>query len=112
MTMAPHANLPEEALLQRVLVRQVVTERSKAAQTMMNCWVFEVAPNASKTEIRRAVEKLYKVTVTRVTTLNVRGKGFSGRIKTGKGMKFFDGRKPGWKKAVIALKEGQRLPLA
>lgn len=103
---------PEEVRWQNLLVRQVVTEKTKAFQMSDNQWVFEVTKDATKTAIKHAVEKLYKVTVTRVATLIVRGKGVAGRSRSPKGMRFFESHRPNWKKALVTLKEGQRLPLA
>ncbi len=63
--------------------------------------VFEVAKDANKIEVRRAVEQLFKVTVTDVRTLVVRGK-----IKR---IGRFSGRRPGWKKAFVTLKAGDNI---
>jgi large subunit ribosomal protein L23 len=63
--------------------------------------LFEVAPRASKIEIKRAVEKLFNVEVVDVNTVNVRGK--TGRI----GKRF--GKRPNWKKAIVTLVEGDKI---
>jgi large subunit ribosomal protein L23 len=63
--------------------------------------VFEVARDSNKIEIRAAVEKLFKVTVTDVRTLVVRGKA--------KRMGRFSGRRPAWKKAFVTLKAGDNI---
>jgi len=63
--------------------------------------VFEVARDANKIEIRRAVEKLFKVTVQDVRTLVVRGK-----IKR---VGRFSGQRPSWKKAFVTLKPGDNI---
>ena len=63
--------------------------------------VFEVARDANKIEIRRAVQQLFKVTVTDVRTLVVRGKA--------KRIGRFAGRRPGWKKAYVTLKSGDNI---
>jgi large subunit ribosomal protein L23 len=63
--------------------------------------VFEVAKTANKVEVRRAVEQLFKVTVTGVRTVVVRGK--SKRIGR------FSGRRPTWKKAYVTLKAGDNI---
>lgn len=110
--MATPPPISDEIEARAVLRRQIVTERSKAIQGEHNQWVFEVEPGASKEQIRQVIEKLYKVSVVRVTTMNVRGKHFSGRRKNAKGMQFTEGKRANWKKAIVHLKEGQRLPLA
>ena len=63
--------------------------------------VFEVAPDANKIEIRAAVQKLFKVTVTDVHTVVVRGK----LKRVGK----FTGRRSGMKKAIVTLKPGDNI---
>jgi large subunit ribosomal protein L23 len=63
--------------------------------------VFEVARDANKIEIRTAIQTLFKVTVTQVNTIVVRGKA--------KRVGRFTGRRPNWKKAVVTLKPGENI---
>ena len=63
--------------------------------------VFEVARDANKIEVRQAVETLFKVTVTNVRTLVVRGKV--------KRVGRFSGQRPSWKKAFVTLKPGDNI---
>lgn len=63
--------------------------------------VFEVARDANKIEIRSAIQSLFKVTVTDVRTLVVRGK----EKRVGR----FAGRRPSWKKAFVTLKPGDNI---
>jgi large subunit ribosomal protein L23 len=63
--------------------------------------VFEVARDANKIDVRRAVEQLFKVSVTEVRTLVVRGKV--------KRMGRFTGQRPSWKKAFVTLKPGDNI---
>ncbi len=63
--------------------------------------IFEVAKDANKIEIRGAVQTLFKVTVTDVRTLVVRGK----EKRVGR----FGGRRPDWKKAIVTLKAGDSI---
>ena len=63
--------------------------------------VFEVARDANKIDVRRAVQELFKVTVTDVRTLVVRGKV----KRVGK----FSGQRPAWKKAFVTLKPGDNI---
>jgi large subunit ribosomal protein L23 len=89
-----------ERLLQ-VLRAPHVSEKSSLATDKDNQVVFVVAPDAAKDEIKAAVESLFKVKVTGVTTLNVKGKTkrFRGR----------PGKRRGWKKAYVSLAEGEEL---
>jgi large subunit ribosomal protein L23 len=84
--------------LSRILISPVVSEKSTRVADQSKQMVFKVLPDASKPEIRKAVEKMFDVTVTRVQVSNVKGK-----IKRfGKTM----GRRSDWKKAYVMLAEG------
>ena len=84
--------------LSRILIGPVVSEKSTRAADQNKQMVFKVLPDASKPEIRKAVEKMFDVTVTQVQVSNVKGK-----IKRfGKTM----GRRSDWKKAYVTLAEG------
>ncbi|MEE2610913.1 MAG: 50S ribosomal protein L23 [Pseudomonadota bacterium] len=84
--------------MHQVLLRPVISEKSTNAAEANRQVVFEVLENATKAEVREAVEKLFDVSVTAVQVLNVRGK-----------VKRF-GKTPGkrnnWKKAYVRLAAG------
>jgi large subunit ribosomal protein L23 len=71
----------------------------------LNQYTIVADPRANKLQIRQAVQELFKVKVLRVNTLNVRGK--PRRVRTPK-----EGWTPRWKKAIVTLKEGDRIVLA
>ena len=87
--------------LTRVLVRPVVTEKSTDLKEFKNAYVFEVALDANKHEIRRAVEELFKVQVVTVRTMR--------QPRKTRRMGRFTGRRPEWKKALVQLAEGQSI---
>ncbi len=91
------------ASLYRTVVRPVVTEKTSAAYQARGEYVFEVAPDATKTAIRAAIEKLFGVKVTGVNTMNVRGK-IRRMGKT-------SGTRPNWKKAIVTLREGDKIEI-
>ena len=90
----------EERLL-KVILAPHISEKSTIAAEENNTIVFKVTNDATKAEIKAAVEKLFEVEVTGVRTLNVKGK----TKRTG--MRF--GRRRDWKKAYVTLKEGSEL---
>jgi large subunit ribosomal protein L23 len=92
------------ATLHRTIVRPVVTERTSAAYQARGEYVFEVASDASKPAIRQAVEALFGVKVTAVWTMNVRGK--TRRVGRGD-----PGRRANWKKAILTLREGDKIEI-
>ncbi len=85
----------------RIIRRPVVTEKGSDLKDANNQLVFEVDAKANKPEIKKAVEKIFKVTVTTVRTQNRLGK----RKRLGR----FMGRRKNWKKAIVTLKEGDRV---
>jgi large subunit ribosomal protein L23 len=85
------------------IVRPLMTERSTLLREQHNQYFFEVAPVSTKTDVKRAVEELFKVKVLRVRTMNVRGKF----RRFGRG----GGYRPDWKKAIVTLKPGDSIEL-
>jgi large subunit ribosomal protein L23 len=82
--------------------RPLITEKGLAAKETEGTLVFDVAPNATKIEVKQAVEALFKVKVAGVRTANVLGK----ERRRGQ----YSGFKPDWKKAYVKLKKGEKLP--
>lgn len=88
--------------LTRVIVRPVVTEKSTDLGEQ-DKYVFEVASDANKNEIKQAVERFFGVKVREVRTMNVRGKP--------KRLGRFMGRRKDWKKAVVTVQSGEKIDL-
>jgi large subunit ribosomal protein L23 len=84
-----------------VIKKPVVTEKSTIAREEENKYLFEVDRKATKIEIRDAVEKIFKVSVVDVNTINMSGK----RKRMGR----IIGRRRNWKKAVITLAPGSSI---
>jgi large subunit ribosomal protein L23 len=87
----------QERMMQ-VLLRPVVSEKSTALADSSRQFVFQVARDASKPEVRQAVEKLFNVQVDEVRLANVKGKA--------KRFGAVQGRRKDWKKAYVRLKAG------
>ena len=84
--------------LSQILVAPHVSEKSAGLADSSNQHVFKVLPNASKQEIKSAVEKMFQVKVASVKTVNVQG-------KTKRFGKSF-GKRSDWKKAYVRLEAG------
>ncbi len=84
-----------------IVKNPILSEKGTRLSQTDNKYVFRVSRDANKIEIRRAIEKLYKVRVKDVNTMNVPGK------KKRLGAKL--GKRPDWKKAVVTLQEGETL---
>ena len=89
--------------LYKVLLGPVVSEKSAMVGDTGNQFAFKVTGDATKTEIKAAVEKLFEVKVEGVRTLNVKGK----TKRTRYGM----GKRSDWKKAYVRVQEGQEIDL-
>lgn len=85
----------------QVLVAPHVSEKSTRAADANNQVVFRVLPDATKNEIRKAVELMFKVNVTGVQTVTVKGKNKRFGRSTG--------RRANWKKAYVKLAQGQEI---
>ena len=99
----PSAPKNQERLLQ-VLLAPVVSEKSTFIGEKRNQYVFHVAPNATKPEIKAAVELMFKTQVKAVSIVNVRGK----EKRFGR----FMGKRMSWEKAYVALQPGQEINFA
>lgn len=85
--------------LYKILLGAHISEKATVIADAANQFAFKVAKDATRPQIKEAVEKIYGVNVKHVTVVNVKGKvkkSFRG-----------ESRKPGWKKAYVRLEEGQ-----
>jgi large subunit ribosomal protein L23 len=85
-----------------VLRKPLVTEKGVTKKDEERTLCFQVAPGANKTQVKQAVEKLFKVKVAEVRTSN-----FDGKLRR-RGR--FTGYRPEWKKAYVKLKKGEKVP--
>ena len=83
-----------------VIKRPIITEKSSNLVENLQ-YTFEVDPKATKTEIKDAIEKIFKVNVIEIRTINVHRKA--------KRMQRFEGFKPAYKKAIVRLAAGQTI---
>ena len=88
--------------LHQVLIAPVVSEKSYSL-IEDNKYSFRVHPSAHKTEIRQAVEELFDVKVEGVNVIKVQSKPKRRGIS--------QGRRPGWKKAIVQLRAGDSIPI-
>lgn len=89
--------------LYQVLLAPRVTEKTTRVGEQSNQYVFRVVQDASKAEVRSAVEALFDVSVESVRIVNVKGKSKSFRMRPGK--------RSNWKKAYVRVQEGQVIDL-
>ncbi len=89
--------------LHQIVVRPIVTEKSSAAYQDRGEYTFEVHVDASKPQIKRAIEELFGVHVTGVWTSQQRGRP----RRMGRTV----GRRPNWKKAIVTLRAGDTIDI-
>ena len=85
-----------------IIIAPVITEKSMAERSN-NVYTFKVAKDATKDEIKRAVEEAFKVDVVKINTLNTKSK----KRRVGK----YAGRTKTYKKAIVTLKAGSSIEL-
>ena len=85
------------------IISPAVTEKATSLSEF-NKMVFKVHKNASKNSIKKSIEKIFKVNVIKINTINLKGK-----TKLVRGKK---SSRPGYKKAIVTLKKGQSIDLA
>ena len=81
-----------------------LSEKGTRQSDLLNQYTVVADTRANKTQIRKAVQELFKVKVVKVNTLNVRGKARRQRTSQA-------GRAPNWKKAIVTLKAGDKISL-
>ncbi|MDD2805540.1 MAG: 50S ribosomal protein L23 [Elusimicrobiales bacterium] len=86
-----------------VLIAPILSEKSVILKDSENRYTFRVNPKSNKTEIKKAIETLFKVKVTAVRTANLPGK----LHKVGR----HEGYRSDWKKAVVTVKAGQKIDM-
>jgi large subunit ribosomal protein L23 len=82
----------------------LLTEKATLLSEKLNKYVFRVPPSANKLQIKRAIEVIFKKKVADVNTAN-----YAGKKKRERRADF--GRRPNWKKAIVTLKEGEKLDI-
>ena len=86
-----------------ILIRPLMTEKHMRQKEEQNTVAFQVRTDANKVEIRTAVETVFNVKVSDVRTMN-----YDGKLKR---MGRHEGRRPGWKKAIVTLAPGHKIEL-
>jgi large subunit ribosomal protein L23 len=86
-----------------VLVHPLLTEKAAQLYEHQNKYLFRVALDANKIDIKRAVEAVFNVHV-----VDVRTQVRKGKLKR---MGVFEGRRPKWKKAIVTLKQGDKIDI-
>lgn len=87
----------------KIILKPIISEKSTALREISNVYCFEVHKEATKHDIKNALQKVYEVNIIRVNIVNVKGKV--------KRRKFKEGKKRDWKKAYVKLKAGEKIEI-
>ena len=88
-----------------IIIKPIVTEKMTSISEKYNRFGFRVSPDANKSQIKKAVEEMYNVTVVSVNTMNYKGKNKIRYTKSG----LIEGKTASYKKALVTLKEGDTI---
>ena len=94
-----------------IIIRPLLTEKSNLMTEISNKYVFQVANNANKIEIKRSIEQRFNVKVKKVSTMNCKGKNKNMSVKSSGRVIRTNGNRSDWKKAVITLKDDNKIDL-
>lgn len=98
--MTDNINTIQENILSKVIIEPIITEEATAG-IEKNKYIFKISARATKSQVKAAVEKIYKVKVEKINTISVPKKArIRGKIS---------GWKSGYRKAVVTLKEGNKI---
>ena len=86
------------------IVKGMIRTEKGANLMPLNKYLFWVAKNSNKIEIKKSIEDIYKVKVDGVNTVTMRGKS--------KRVRYAIGKTPDWKKAIVTLKEGNKIDVS
>jgi large subunit ribosomal protein L23 len=95
----------------RILIRPLFTEKMSVLEETQRKYAFQVAPEANKIDIKRAVEEKFDVKVAKVATMNRKGKAKQMTVRSGGRTIRTQGRRSHWKRAIVTLKEGYTIDL-
>ena len=89
-----------------IVIKPLITEKATMLRDQHNQYVFRVAPDANRIEIKRAIEQKFNVGVTDIKTITMHGhqRKSIGRYRNKR-------KAPDWKKAVVTLKEGDTIEI-
>ena len=92
-----------------IIIRPLLTEKSNLLSEVSNKYVFQVAKNANKVEIKNSIEARFDVKVKKVSTINCKGKNKNMSIKSNGRVIRTNGKRSDWRKAIITLMDDYKI---
>ena len=96
-------------MYQKIIIKPILTEKMAIMQERQNKYAFIVSSNANKIQIKSAVESKFNVSVSKVATMNFNGKLKNMTTRSNGRTIRTQGRKSGFKKAIVSLSEGSSI---
>lgn len=93
----------------QVIIRPVITEKGTMLRMMHNQYMFEVADDATKIDIKNALKQLYNVDVIKVRTMWVKPKPKRMAVRRDGTIKYTEGHTRAWKKAIVTIRPDQTI---
>lgn len=97
--------------IDKVIIGPLLTEKGSVLTESLNKYLFKVEKQANKIQIKKAVENKFKVSVSKVAVINVKGKAKSMSVKSGGKTIRTQGKRSSWKKAIVTLKKDNSIDL-
>ena len=94
-----------------IILNPILSEKSHSMSEQYNKYVFKVAKNSNKLQIKKSIEKRFDVKVSKVSTMNFNGKNKNITIKSDGHVIRTSGKRSSWKKAIVTLNEGNKINL-
>ena len=94
-----------------IILNPILSEKSHSLIEQFNQYVFKVDVNSNKLEIKKAIEKRFKVNVVSVKVMNFKGKVKNMTIKSDGHVLRTSGKRTGWKKAIVCLDKDSKINL-
>lgn len=101
----------EQNVSKQIIIRPIITEKMTYLAEVERKYAFQVARNANKMEIKKAVEARFDVGVTNVATMRLKGKAKSLTVRSGGKVIRTAGKRSDWKKAIVTLRDGDAIDL-
>ena len=89
-----------------IILRPILSEKGTVLSETQNKFIFQVEKQSNKLEIKKAVEEKFKVKISKVATLNIKGKNKNMTIRSNGHILRTSGNRSSWKKAIITLEKG------
>ena len=94
-----------------IILNPILTEKSSLLMDKLNQYVFRVHVKANKIQIKNELEDRFKISIINVTTMNFKGKSKNTTMRSGGHVLRSSGKRSAWKKAIVTLKEGDKINL-